>query len=79
MLQHLSTKLFCKECLLFGVKKTFGIVHNFPTRFIIPANFSIQRDFLCELQDKPNFLDDIIDKFAFLKDRRIDMAYKKIR
>ena len=45
--------------------------------FIIPGQlFYIQRD-LCELQEKPNFLDDIIYKLAFMKDMRINMVYKK--
>ena len=72
-------KLSCRESLLLGVRKTLGIVLYtiFQQRLLSLANFSIQRDLLCELQEKPNFLDDIIDKFAFLKDRRIDVVYKE--
>ena len=36
-------KLFCRECLLLRIKKTFGIVHNFPTTFIIPGQLSFSK------------------------------------
>lgn len=41
------------------------------------ANFSVHRDLLCKLQKQPDFLDDIIDRFAALKERRINLVYKK--
>lgn len=41
------------------------------------ANISIHRELLSELEGQPSFLDDIIDKFAALKNRRIDLLYKR--
>lgn len=40
------------------------------------ANMSIQKELLLELMKKQPFHEDIIDKFAALKDRRIDLVYK---
>lgn len=40
------------------------------------ANISIQKEFLLMLIKKQPFYDDIIDKFASLKGRRIDLEYK---
>jgi hypothetical protein len=41
------------------------------------ATLSIEKELLIELSKNPKFYDDIIDKFANLKDRRIDLIYKK--
>lgn len=41
------------------------------------ANISIQKELLEELKMKVPFYDDIIDKYAGLKNRRIDLIYKK--
>ena len=37
------------------------------------VNISIHNELLSKLQGQPSFLDDIIDKFVALKDRRIDL------
>lgn len=41
------------------------------------ATISIEKELLTELSKDPKFYDDIIDKFANLKERRIDLIYKK--
>lgn len=41
------------------------------------ARISIETELLCELMTTQPFYDDIIDKFANLKDRRIDLILKK--
>jgi len=41
------------------------------------ANISIQKELLCDLVKKQPFYEDITTKFAALKDRRIDLVYKK--
>jgi hypothetical protein len=41
------------------------------------ATLFIEKELLIELSKNPKFYDDIIDKFANLKDRRIELIYKK--
>lgn len=41
------------------------------------ANISIQKELLIQLTNKQPFYEDITDKFASLKDRRLDLIYKK--
>ncbi|CAH1109421.1 unnamed protein product [Psylliodes chrysocephalus] len=41
------------------------------------AMLSIEQELLSNLTTDPQFYDQIIDKFATLKDRRIDLIYKK--
>lgn len=41
------------------------------------ANISIQKELLCELMKEQPFYEDITDRFAALKNRRIDLIYKK--
>ena len=41
------------------------------------ANISIQKELLLQLVRTQPFFEDIIDKFAALKDRRINLIYKK--
>lgn len=41
------------------------------------GNIAIQKELLLQLMKKQPFYEDITDKFAALKDRRIDLVYKK--
>lgn len=41
------------------------------------ANISIHKELLSEIQEHHWFFDDVIDRFASLKERRIDLSYKK--
>jgi hypothetical protein len=43
------------------------------------ATLSIEKELLTELSKNPKFYDEVIDKFANLKDRRIDVIYKTVR
>lgn len=62
-----------------GFRNTIGYLRNSVSqqRLSSLANISIQKELLIQLTNKQPFYEDITDKFASLKDRRLDLIYKK--
>ena len=82
-------KLYCLICTIpstsVSVERSFSCLKRLKTysrnsisqgRLSSLALISIEKEFLEELCSKHPFHDDIIDRFAALKDRRVDLMYK---